>query len=59
MGVFFWVELFFWIYLVGIVVVLLALLIMMLGLVLGIFFFVYGLELIFLIVVGWLLVMVM
>lgn len=59
MGVFFWVELFFWIYLVGIVVVLLVLLIMMLGLVLGIFFFVYGLELIFLIVVGWLLVMVM
>lgn len=59
MGASFRAEPFLWIHLAGIVVVPLALLTMMLGLALGTPFSVYGLELIFLIAVGWLPVMVM
>jgi len=59
MGASFRAEPFLWIHLAGIAVVPLALLTMMLGLAVGTPFSVYGVELIFLILAGWLPVMVM
>ena len=59
MGASFRAEPFLWIHLAGIAVVPLALLTMMLGLAVGTPFSAYGVELIFLIVLGWLPVMAM